>query len=85
MNEALQTMLREVDALPEEDQRRIARVLAEEVRRARHGAVEPAGRWARLVERMEREAPMAGRSEEFLANVREFRDGFDLRVKPVGG
>jgi hypothetical protein len=31
---------------------------------------------------MEREAPMAGKSEEFLRRVREFRDHFDLRAGP---
>lgn len=82
MNKMLETMLRQVDTLPEEDQRRIARVLEEEVRKVRDEAP-VAGRWARFAERVSREAPMMGKSEEFLKSVREFRDNFDMRVKPT--
>ena len=88
MNKVLENMLREVDALPEGEQERIARVLEAEVRRAKRGTRAPEhkhkGRWARLAERMRREAPMAGKSEEFLKGVREFRDHFDMRIKPSG-
>ena len=83
MNKMLETMLREVDTLPEEDQRRIARVLEEEVRKAKGETPVPAGRWARFAERMSREAPMIGKSEQFLKSVREFRDNFDMRIKPT--
>jgi hypothetical protein len=33
---------------------------------------------------MRRDAPMAGKSEELLKQVREFREHFDLRIKPAG-
>jgi hypothetical protein len=83
MNKVLKDMLREVEALPEEKQQRIARVLEEEVQKAKRELPAPAGRWARLAERMSREAPMLGKSEEFLKQVREFRDNFDMRLKPT--
>ena len=83
MNKMLETMLREVDTLPEEDQRRIARVIEAEVRKSKDETPAATGRWARFAERMSREAPMMGKSEEFLGSVREFRDNFDLRVKPA--
>jgi hypothetical protein len=82
MNKALENLLHEVEALPDEEQQRIARLVAEEVERARSASQAPSGRWARLADRMEREAPMAGKSEEFLRRVREFRDHFDLRAGP---
>ena len=85
MNKMLETMLREVDTLPEEEQRRIARVLEGEVRKAKGEIPVPTGRWARFAERVSREAPMMGKSEEFLRSVREFRDDFDMRVKPIEG
>ena len=81
MHKMLETMLHEVEALPEEEQRRIARVLEEEVHRARRAAAQPRGRWARLAERLSRESPLEGESEEFLRRAREFRDGF-LFVEP---
>jgi hypothetical protein len=81
MHKMLETMLHEVEALPEEEQRRIARVLEEEVHRARQGTAKPHGRWARLAERLSRESPLEGKSEEFLRQVREFRDGF-LFIEP---
>jgi hypothetical protein len=84
MDKTLEHMLREIDTLPEGEQARIARVLEREVRKARRAAPAPAGRWARLVERMRRDAPMAGKSEELLRQVREFREHFDLRIKPAG-
>lgn len=84
MNKMPETMLLEVDTLPEEEQRRIARVLEGEAHKAKGEASAPTGRWARFAERMGREAPMTGKSEEFLRSVREFRDGFDLRVEPAG-
>lgn len=80
VNKMLETMLCEVNTLPEEEQRRIARVLEGELRKVRGEVPVPAGRWARFAERMSREAPMKGKSEEFLGSVREFRDHFDLRV-----
>lgn len=83
MNKALESMLREVQTLPEGEQARIARVLEEEVQRAKRKEPTAAGRWARLVERMRREAPMAGSSEAFLNSVRDFREHFDLGVKPA--
>jgi hypothetical protein len=79
MIEALERMLREVETLPDGEQARIARVLEAEVRKAKPATAAPAGRWAGLVRRMRREAPLAGRSEEFLRDVRRFRDRFDLR------
>jgi hypothetical protein len=82
MNKMLESMLREVEALPEGEQARIARVLEEEVLRAKRKEPAAAGRWARLVERMRREAPMAGSSEAFLNSVRDFREHFDLGAKP---
>ena len=78
----LEAVLREVDELPEEDQQRIARVLEEEVRKAKVEMPASRGRWARFAERMRREAPMMGKSEEFLKSVREFRENFDMRIKP---
>lgn len=84
MNKVLERVLHEIEALPEPEQARIARVLEAEVRRARSEAPAAAGRWAQLVERMRREAPLDGRSEEFLRRVREFRDHFDLRPGPAG-
>jgi hypothetical protein len=83
MNKVLENVLREVDRLPEEAQQRIARVLEEEVHKEQHTAARSKGRWVRLVERMRREAPLQGQSERFLRDVREFRDNFDLRVKPA--
>ena len=76
MDKALEDVLREVDSLPGEEQRRIARVLEEEVHKARRAAEEPRSRWARLAERLSGESPLEGRSEDFLRQVREFRDGF---------
>ena len=84
MNKVLENVLREVNALPEGEQERIARVLEVEVRRAKRETRTPKGRWARLAERMRREAPLAGKSEEFLNGVREFRDHFDMHIKPTG-
>ena len=81
MNKVLENVLREVDRLPEEEQRRIARVLEEEVHKAKRETPAPAGRWARLAERLSRESPLEGKSEEFLKQVREFRDGF-LFIEP---
>ncbi len=80
MNKVLENVLREVDRLPEEEQRRIARVLEEEVHKARRTPAKQ-GRWARLAERLNRESPLEGKSEEFLKQVREFRDGF-LFIEP---
>jgi hypothetical protein len=79
MNEMLQSVLHEVETLPQAQQERIVRVIKEEIRKAKHDAPASAGRWDHLVERMQREAPMAGKSEAFLRKVREFRDNFDLR------
>jgi hypothetical protein len=84
MNRTLENMLREIEELPQGTQERIARVLEDEVRKARREGAPPAGRWSRLVERMRREAPMAGKSEEFLRTVRDFRDHFDMNVKRAG-
>lgn len=84
MNKVLEHVLREIDDLPEAAQARIARVLEAEVDKAKRERPAAPGRWSRLVERMQREAPMAGKSEEFLRNVREFREHFDLRIKPTG-
>jgi hypothetical protein len=82
MHKMLETMLHEVEALPEEEQRRIARVLEGEVHKARQATkAKPHGRFARLAERLSRESPLEGKSEEFLRQVREFRDGF-LFVEP---
>src|SRR5690349_19710095 len=53
MNKVLENVLREVDRLPEEEQRRIARVLEEEVHKARQTPAKQ-GRWARLAERLSR-------------------------------
>lgn len=84
MNERLEFLLREALALPEAEQARIAQLLEAAVREARERAAAAVpGRWARFVERMQREAPMEGKSEEFLARVREFREHFDLRPKPT--
>ena len=58
-------------------------MLEEEVRKARRETPARAGCWARFAERMGREAPMMGKSEEFLKSVREFRDDFDIRVEPA--
>ena len=77
MNEMLEDMVRQLRTLPDEEQKRIARLLEGEVRRAGHEPPAPAGRWSRLVDRMRHEAPMAGQSEAFLASVRTFREHFD--------
>ena len=84
MHKVLEDMLREVDALPEGEQERIVRVLEAEVRKAKRETRAPKGRWARLAERMRREAPMAGKSDEFLQSAREFRDHFDIQIKSSG-
>ena len=76
MNKVLEHVLREIDALPEAEQERIARVLTEQVRQARQATPKSQGRWARLAERLSRESPLEGKSEEFLRQVREFREGF---------
>jgi hypothetical protein len=83
MNKVLEHMLREVEALPEEKQQRIARVLEDEVRKAKQEAPAPAGRWARLAERLSKESPLEGKSEEFLQHVKEFREGFMFREPKV--
>jgi hypothetical protein len=75
MNKVLENIFREVETLPEEEQQRITRVLKDEVHKARR-ATKPKGRWARLAERLSSESPLEGKSEEFLRQVREFRDGF---------
>jgi hypothetical protein len=85
MIEALERMLREVEALPDGEQARIARVLEAEVRKAKPATPAPVKRWTGLVRRMRREAPLAGGSEEFLRDVRRFRDRFDLRGGRTGG
>lgn len=81
MDALLENVLREVEMLPEEERRRIAQVIEAEVRRSRDAAPRPEGRWARFADRMATEAPMRGRSEEFLKRAREFRDGFDLGTR----
>ena len=81
MSKVLENIFREVEALPEEEQQRIVRVLEEEVQKVKSEAPAPSGRWARFAERMHREAPMQGKSEAFLKKVREFRDNFDMRIK----
>lgn len=79
MNKLLERAIKEVEALPEEAQQRIARMLEEEVHKAKQEAPVPAGRWARLAERLSRESPLEGKSEEFLRHVKEFREGFMFR------
>ena len=76
MNKVLERVLREIDALPLVEQERIARVLQEEVRQAQRTSPKLPSRWARLAERLDRESPLEGKSEEFLRQVREFRGGF---------
>jgi hypothetical protein len=46
MDERLESILHEVDTLPEGERRRIARVLEHEVRKAKARAPAPEGRWA---------------------------------------
>ena len=75
MVKALEHILSEVEALPEAEQRRIAHVLEEEVRKARRMAGD-GGRWARLAERLSRESPLEGKSEDLLRQAPEFREGF---------
>lgn len=36
------------------------------------------GKWAEIVERVERESPLKGKSEEVVKLVRQFRDNFTL-------
>lgn len=86
MNEVLERVFHEIETLQEQEQeqKRIARVLEAEVRKARGEVPASAGRWAELVERMRREAPLDGRSEEFLRRVRDFRDRYDLRPGSAG-
>ncbi len=52
MNEMLESVLHEVEALPEAEQQRIVQVIREEVSKAKREAAEPPDRWARLAERM---------------------------------
>jgi hypothetical protein len=78
MNKTLETMLCEVDALPEIEQQRIVRVLKEEVGKAKREAAASPGRWTRLADRLSRESPLEGRSEELLRQVREFCEGFSM-------
>ena len=85
MNKVLEHVLQEIETLPEGEQARIARILEAEVRKAQsESATSATGRWARLAERMRREAPLDGRSEEVLRRVRKFRDHFDLRPRLAG-
>ena len=84
MTMGIEDIMREVDTLPEAERRRIVRVLEEEVRKARRTPPAATGRWARFAERMHREAPMAGKSEEFLREARRFRGHLDMRIKPAG-
>ena len=72
----LEDVLREVETLPEEEQRRIVHMIEAEVRKSKEAASPPAGRWARLADRLSKESPLEGKSEEFLRHAREFREGF---------
>ncbi len=85
MDAALESLLHEVDALPDEERQRIARVIEGEVRALRQGAPVPEGRWARFAERMSREAPMRGQSEKFLRQVKDFRDNFAMSAEERDG
>jgi hypothetical protein len=80
MDEVLESMFREIDALPDRERERILRMLEEELRQARRAVPQP-GRWARLAERFSAESPLEGQSEDFLRRVREFREGFGF-VEP---
>jgi hypothetical protein len=78
MNEMLESVLHEVEMLPEAHQQRIVRVIKEELSRAKREVAVTPGRWARLAERLSKESPLEGRSEEVLRRVREFREGFEM-------
>jgi len=78
MDAALESLLHEVDARPDEERQRIVRVIEGEMRALRQSAPVPEGRWARFVERMSREAPMRGQGEKFLRQVKDFRDNFAM-------
>lgn len=39
---------------------------------------EEANKWIRFADEMHQESPLRGKSEEFNARVREFRDGFSF-------
>jgi hypothetical protein len=70
MNEMLESVLHEVETLPQAQQERIVRLIKEEIGNAKHDAPASAGRWDHLVERMQREAPMAGKSELLAQSAR---------------
>ncbi|MBF0551306.1 MAG: hypothetical protein HQK60_12305 [Deltaproteobacteria bacterium] len=40
------------------------------------GSTEKKGRWAKVVEKIRQEAPLAGRSEDLNRIIREFKDDF---------
>lgn len=82
MDQVLESMFREIGALPDDQRERIVRMLEEEVRKARQAAAKP-GRWARLADRLSKESPLEGQSEEFLRQARKFREGFTF-VEPKG-
>ena len=66
----------EVESLPEDERRHIARVLVEGVRKAKARLPASEGRRARFADRLACEAPLLGQSEEVLKQVRESREGF---------
>lgn len=82
MDQVLESMFREIGALPDDQRERIVRMLEEEVRKARQAVAKP-GRWARLADRLSKESPLEGQSEEFLRQARKFREGFTF-VEPKG-
>jgi hypothetical protein len=82
MTKVLERMLREVDALPAAERQRILGMIEAELSKIRRENAISRGRWAELVARMRREAPLAGESEAVLERARGFRDHLDLRIKP---
>ena len=82
MNAVLERVVRELAALPEGEQARIARVLEDQVRLARRGR--PVRRWAAVADRLAALDVLEGQSEGLVRHVRSMRDSVELGDEPPG-
>ena len=78
MNKLLEQAIREVSALPEEEQEELAARLLDEVQRR----APRKGKWAEVADRLAKLDLLHGRGDEFRRHVREFRDSFGFRDAP---
>jgi hypothetical protein len=78
MNKLLEQAIKEVSALPEEQQEELAARLLDEVRQR----APRKGKWAKVADRLAELDILKGRSAAFERHTREFRDGFGFRGRP---